>query len=1180
MPPRLDLNPYCQTNVKLPPLSTNSSSKRQQQQQQQQDKRDAARDAHCDDAAKRNREYVRLLQQKNRDFARRMSDCREREESMKRRLQQSVLSNMRMHSLKRKTQAHPHHIGSAKQRSHSVDCSASGARRAPKEDATFAEDDAQKTVDRSVSPAEPAPTSETAATTCCPSLDSTTAPSSILADNQFSEPLPIRDEETAALPPNALLAPAGVPTKAGQSPVAAANEPAEPEAEEDGEAASTDESSRLRSLFRSRHFSFLKTLQATKREKDAEREEARERFEAHLKKLRSHLGLSRIASRYRVRSWSPASHRFGKGVSQDSSRAKRDGDTGEDAAQVERRREANRKILMLQQEQLARMMEKKRAEKAKEEQKEAMRQILLKQARATVLAKCSKQRSPPCPPPCPAPTAPPLDQPDSSSDQSKPPTPAPQPQTFRLHRPRSSSALRPDASSPSRVAAAGRKDGVVSSSPSPVRMARKAENEGPLPTDRGDGARGGTKASCAVSATASNISGLHRFLNRMSEGLAKNQRVPCVDMQHWKRRQSVQPDTKVFICLGGYPDIKRALWRRGWVENSDPESDFWDLKWTLKARDIDHTKLEDHQIVNHFSRNTEITTKIGLLRNLRSLIWFEDVDIDTFFPRCFDLSDPAEMQDFVDEYKTCKAMAILKLYVQQLKRKIFYLKQQREGKDPAAKASLQYDLRHLLLRTTTRSSQTPSSDHTSRAATSHLQPKSRPFSRKDEAMLNVDTCPPVYGEVIVQTALEVCQRSLRDIDDVIDDPDSESSLLVKNHEWAILKNVSLEDPTQALPDWSRAEALRERYLRRLNKKALKKRKKRAKKKSSLGPVSPFDAYHAGQDEEQGDDGDGEDGGEGSEGRKDGGKVRPLNGEQYLQPEERILLRRVREALHTLRERSPQFDMDGTSNTWVAKPAGKSRGRGVQIHTNLDSLLDQVKTRECQWIVQKYIETPQLILGRKFDIRQWVLVTDWNPLTIWFYLDAYLRFGADEYSLKNTDNRYAHLTNNSVVKYADSFGEVIDGCMWTSEQYSAFLKEQYGEDVWDSHFQARLKRIVYWSLTCAQDMVENRKNSSELYGYDFMVDENLNVWLIEINSSPAMDYSTKVTKKLVKQVLEDSIKVMVDYNLAPPKKRDQVDTGRFELLYKHKRCVERPQASLGVSLVLQGKPIVIRKAQRA
>lgn len=58
----------------------------------------------------------------------------------------------------------------------------------------------------------------------------------------------------------------------------------------------------------------------------------------------------------------------------------------------------------------------------------------------------------------------------------------------------------------------------------------------------------------------------------------------------------------------------------------------------------------------------------------------------------------------------------------------------------------------------------------------------------------------------------------------------------------------------------------------------------------------------------------------------------------------------------------------------------------------------------------------------------------------------------------------------------------------------------------------------------------------------MIDEEFNVWLIEVNSSPAMDYSTEVTERLVKMVLEDSIKVVVDYNLAPEKKKKKVDTG--------------------------------------
>ena len=41
---------------------------------------------------------------------------------------------------------------------------------------------------------------------------------------------------------------------------------------------------------------------------------------------------------------------------------------------------------------------------------------------------------------------------------------------------------------------------------------------------------------------------------------------------------------------------------------------------------------------------------------------------------------------------------------------------------------------------------------------------------------------------------------------------------------------------------------------------------------------------------------------------------------------------------------------------------------------------------------------------------------------------------------------------------------------------------------------------------------------EVFGYDFMVDTSFNVWLIEVNSSPSMEYSSPITEKMVKEVL--------------------------------------------------------------
>lgn len=106
----------------------------------------------------------------------------------------------------------------------------------------------------------------------------------------------------------------------------------------------------------------------------------------------------------------------------------------------------------------------------------------------------------------------------------------------------------------------------------------------------------------------------------------------------------------------------------------------------------------------------------------------------------------------------------------------------------------------------------------------------------------------------------------------------------------------------------------------------------------------------------------------------------------------------------------------------------------------------------------------------------------------------------------------------------------------------------------------------------QETVENRKNSVELLGYDLMLDDECNPWLIEVNSSPAMDYSTPVTTELVKEVLEDCVKVMVDYRFASKKKRKTIDTGSFTLLHQSKQLIPRPQNSFGIQFMCQGTGI--------
>lgn len=91
----------------------------------------------------------------------------------------------------------------------------------------------------------------------------------------------------------------------------------------------------------------------------------------------------------------------------------------------------------------------------------------------------------------------------------------------------------------------------------------------------------------------------------------------------------------------------------------------------------------------------------------------------------------------------------------------------------------------------------------------------------------------------------------------------------------------------------------------------------------------------------------------------------------------------------------------------------------------------------------------------------------------------------------------------------------------------------------------------------------------------MLDDKFHVWLIEINSSPDFSYSTvlffyynfkHVTEKLVKEVSEDLIKVVIDRE-----SDKKTSTGKFRKIYKAKSVLEKP-ASVGLNLCLEGKKI--------
>lgn len=194
------------------------------------------------------------------------------------------------------------------------------------------------------------------------------------------------------------------------------------------------------------------------------------------------------------------------------------------------------------------------------------------------------------------------------------------------------------------------------------------------------------------------------------------------DMKTWKKKNQVPDEAKVFIVTGGYGYLKKTLRKRGWIENKNPESPCFDFKWTLRSKDINHNALTNNQIVNHFPKAQAITTKVGLMHNLKNLIWFNNIDIETFYPRCYDLSLTEEQEDFEQEFKAIKAECLVKRFVREL---------------------------------------------------------------QESAMSEEGEIKTTVSDKTLKIGLKVCERRLKDLNEMIDDPKAFESL-VSDSEWKVL----------------------------------------------------------------------------------------------------------------------------------------------------------------------------------------------------------------------------------------------------------------------------------------------------------------------------------------------------------------------------------------------------------
>jgi hypothetical protein len=247
--------------------------------------------------------------------------------------------------------------------------------------------------------------------------------------------------------------------------------------------------------------------------------------------------------------------------------------------------------------------------------------------------------------------------------------------------------------------------------------------------------------------------------------------------------------------------------------------------------------------------------------------------------------------------------------------------------------------------------------------------------------------------------------------------------------------------------------------------------------------------------------------------------------------------------------------------WIIKPASSCQGKGITIVSDPASAprlnssrpggaAQHAAVSENTLVVERYIERPLLLHGRKFDLRLYVAVTSVVPLRVYRHCEGLVRVATELYPDPDDPNpgfdsasfAYSHLTNYSINKKnphavegdcaggssssggggGDGDGEDDDsvenrgnGGGACDRRLKLSLAELHvrlveaGVDptaVWASIDDMIIKTLLTAvpRLAAAHRQFSPRADSCfELFGFDVLLDEHAQPWLMEVNFAPSL-----------------------------------------------------------------------------
>ena len=174
------------------------------------------------------------------------------------------------------------------------------------------------------------------------------------------------------------------------------------------------------------------------------------------------------------------------------------------------------------------------------------------------------------------------------------------------------------------------------------------------------------------------------------------------------------------------------------------------------------------------------------------------------------------------------------------------------------------------------------------------------------------------------------------------------------------------------------------------------------------------------------------------------------------------------------------------------------------------------------VVQKYLDKPSLIKGRKYDLRVFMVIICCKPYFV-YSQEGYARISLNEYTTesfgktetledgKTTDwpGRITHLTNLAIQKKHPEFKTRKEEVAMTMAALRDYFIGQGLTTVDDfkTRVTDKINEVMRLIFLQVKDRLDKKFGCFEVFGFDFMLDDDLRPILLEINVNPALFLDT-------------------------------------------------------------------------